>query len=48
MIDTGPDSLSALFFWITHGSFFVAAILHYQEWKCIFCLPIYMFTIPSM
>ena len=44
----GPTSLTGLSFFVTIGSFVFAAIIHPMEFKCIFCMPIYMATIPSM
>ena len=48
MIDDGPLSLTSISFFVTHGSFVLAALLHPQELNCIWCLPIYILTIPSM
>ena len=46
--EDGPLSLSALGFFCTFGSFILAAMIHPQEWKSIFCAVIYVATIPSM
>ena len=48
IIDDGPLSLTGLSFFVTHGSFLFAAMIHPMEFSCIFCLPIYIATIPSM
>lgn len=48
MIDDGPYSITSISFFVTHGSFVLAALLHPQELNCIWCLPIYILTIPSM
>ena len=48
MIDDGPYSITSISFFVTHGSFVLAALLHPQEMNCIWCLPIYILTIPSM
>ena len=48
IIDDGPQSLSALGFFFTFGSFVVAAILHPQELTDLFYCIIYVATIPSM
>merc|ERR1712142_820530 len=44
----GPTSLTGLSFFVTLGSFVFAAMIHPMEFTCIFCMPIYMATIPSM
>ena len=48
IIDDGPQSLSALGFFFTFGSFVFAAILHPQEITDLFYCIIYVATIPSM
>ena len=48
IIDDGPLSLSAMGIWATFGSFLLAAILHPQEFGCIFSIVIYLCSIPSM
>ena len=48
IIDDGPLSLSALGIWVTFGSFFLAALLHPQEFGCLGSMLIYLCTIPSM
>ena len=48
IIDDGPWSITGIAFFITHGSFVLAALLHPQEFNCIWCLVVYILTIPSM
>merc|ERR1719204_102604 len=48
ILDDGPLSLSAMGIWATFGSFLLAAILHPQEFGCIFSIVIYLCSIPSM
>ena len=48
IVENGPLSLSALGFFFTFGSFFVAAIFHPQEWTNVFYIIIYLAMIPSV
>jgi len=48
IIQDGPESLTGLSFFVTIGSFAFAAMIHPMEFSCLFCMPIYMATIPSM
>nr|ADR73029.1 chitin synthase [Laodelphax striatellus] len=46
--EDGPGSPSAIFLSAMLGAFFIAAVLHPQEFKCITPFVIYMLSIPSM
>lgn len=46
--EDGVGSPSAIFLSCMMGSFFIAAILHPQEFKCILPILIYFLSIPSM
>jgi chitin synthase len=44
----GPFAPSTLFFFIVAGSMIIAALLHPQEFGCLFAGVVYYVTVPSM